>query len=102
MQTRNNTGTAGNLSGWTLRAFALVGGMGLTLVGGCGGDDDGQAGSSGVSGSKSLLELTREEAIQLCKFSEKLYKDSLGTEEQYCTAEALDGADSADSCEEYK
>jgi hypothetical protein len=77
--------------------LALV--LGCCLMASCG-DDDG--GSSGVSGGKLLTDLSDDDNQKLCEYYEKLYKDSLGSEEQYCTAYALDDAWDEEECEDYK
>jgi hypothetical protein len=70
---------------------------------GCGdGDGDGGSGSSGVSGSLLLEELSDEQAQSLCRFYEQQYKASLGTEEQYCTFDAVWDPGSVEQCESYK
>ena len=60
--------------------LGLVMALGCGWLGGCG-DGDGSS-SSGVSGGKLLTELSKDDNTKLCRFYEKLYKDSLGTEEQ--------------------
>ena len=76
-------------------ATAVLVAVGMTA--GCS-DGDSDGGSS-VSGSKQLLELTAEENRDLCKFYERSYKNSLGSEVEYCTANALFGAQSVEACE---
>lgn len=86
--------------------LGLVGlcGLSMAALGACGdgGGDGAQPASSSVAGSKQLLELTTEEAVKICKFAEQVYKGSLGSEDQYCTASALDGAESATQCQGYR
>ncbi len=64
----------------------------------CGGDGDGGGGTSGVAGSKKLQELEAADIKKICEWERESYKDSLGSEEQYCLSFAV-GPDE-ESCQE--
>jgi hypothetical protein len=74
----------------------------VSLGASCDASDDSGSGGSSVEGSKPLASLTAEENQALCKFSERTYKGSLGSEQEYCTANALFGAANVDACEQYR
>ena len=73
----------------------------LSLVWACGGDDmdDGGDSASGIERNTLLVELTDAQAQALCRFDERVYKDSLAAEESYCIAAATNGATSPQECE---
>jgi hypothetical protein len=73
----------------------------LSLAWACGGDDTSDSGSdgSGIERNTLLIELTDTQAQALCRYGERVYKNSLGAEEAYCVAAGASGASSSQECE---
>jgi hypothetical protein len=81
-----------------IRSAVFVLPLTFALSLGCGDDDGGGAAkSSGVDGAKTVSELSKDDAIKLCKWQGTLY--GVPTEEELCTAFALFTASDKASCE---
>ena len=82
--------------------WMIVAAVGLACACGGGDDDDGASDGSGVDADTLLAELTDAQAQSLCRFDERVYKDSLASEDDYCVAEGASGATSSEECEQWR
>lgn len=77
------------------RMFGLAMTLSLATAGGC---DDGNGSSSGVSGSKTIDEVTQEEAKKVCEWMADTVSGKPPSHKQACTVVAVEETSSAAQC----
>jgi hypothetical protein len=74
--------------------------IGLVSLLACGDDKDDDKTGSGVAGSKSVADTTTEDVRELCRWMQAKVGDLDISDEQDCTADAIDDGADRDACEE--